>query len=239
MKQYPIIINVRDRVSHLTLLVAWLEAHGQENIWLCDNASTYPPLVEYLKASPHHVRYNDINLGHRAPWLSGLVFELGHNTPFIVTDPDVVPSEDCPSDVFDVFERALNTHRDIDKVGFSLRIDDLPPHYAHADAVVKWETQWWRNERFPGFYFSPIDTTFAMYRPGEGHLNHKSLRTAPPYSARHMPWYENSSLHDEEREYYLAHADSLVVNWDAKVLPANLRAQLIQMRNRISASNAR
>ena len=239
MKQYPIIINVRDRVTHLQQLVSWLESQGQENIWLCDNASTYPPLIEYLRSSPHNVRYNDINLGHRAPWLSGLAFELGLDSHFVVTDPDVVPCEECPSDVFEHFEHALNTYSDIDKVGFSLRIDDIPKHYSHAQDVVKWETQWWLDERFPGFFFSPIDTTFAMYRPGEGHLNHRSLRCAPPYVARHMPWYENSSLPNDELEYYLAYADSLIINWDAKVLPANLRAQINNMRSRYSRAQSR
>ena len=78
-----------------------------------------------------------------------------------------------------------------------------------------------------------------MYRPGEGHLNHRSLRCAPPYVARHMPWYENSSLPNEELEYYLAHADSLIINWDAKVLPANLRAQINNMRSRYSRAQSR
>lgn len=239
MKQYPIIINVRDRVTHLKLLVSWLENQGQENIWLCDNASTYPPLVEYLKSSPHRVRYNEINLGHRAPWLSGLAFELGLDSYFVVTDPDVVPCEECPSDVFEVFENTLAAHKEIDKVGFSLRIDDIPDHYQHCQAVVQWESQWWLDERFPGFYYSPIDTTFAMYRPGEGHLNHRSLRAAPPYVARHMPWYEDSTQPNEELEYYQTHADSLVINWDRKVLPANLRAQLNNMRNRFSQARSR
>ena len=83
-----------------------------------------------------------------------------------------MPCEECPSDVFEHFERALNTYPDIDKVGFSLRIDDIPEHYKHASDVVKWESQWWLDERYPGFFLSPIDTTFAMYRPGEGHINH-------------------------------------------------------------------
>jgi hypothetical protein len=54
-----------------------------------------------------------------------------------------------------------------------------------------------------------------------------------------MPWYENSALHNEELEYYLAHADSLVINWDAKVLPANLRAQINNMRSRYSRVQSR
>lgn len=227
--QYPIIIITRDRLEPLRQLVAWLEGMGQENIWLCDNASTYPPLVEYLKSSPHNVVYNEINFGQRGPWLSGLVTELGLNTYFIVTDPDVLPDNECPSDALDVFQRMLFDHPDIDKVGFSLRIDDLPDQYLHAENVRLWESQFWTNTYAPGFYFAPIDTTFAMYRPGEGHQNAKSLRVAPPYTARHLPWYQDSANPTVELTYYLEHADTLIINWDRKVLPASLRAHLMQM----------
>ncbi|MFM9138696.1 MAG: hypothetical protein ACKOQZ_11355 [Actinomycetota bacterium] len=75
VEQFPIIINVRDRLEPLRDLVAWLERVGQEQIWLNDNASTYPPMVEYLNNSPHHVVRHSTNLGHRSPWLSGLVTE--------------------------------------------------------------------------------------------------------------------------------------------------------------------
>ncbi|MFZ9819190.1 MAG: hypothetical protein ACO3D9_08150 [Ilumatobacteraceae bacterium] len=92
MTQYPVIINVRDRLEPLRDLVSWLELVGQETIWLNDNASTYAPMVEYLEKSPHHVVRHATNLGHRSPWLSGLVTRLGLKQHFVVTDPDVVPS---------------------------------------------------------------------------------------------------------------------------------------------------
>ena len=49
----------------------------------------------------------------------------------------------------------------------------------------------------------------------------------------------NSAETNDEREYYLAHADSLIINWDAKVLPANLRAQINNMRSRYSRAQSR
>ena len=149
MTQYPVIIITRDRLDSLEQLVLWLENVGQENIWFCDNASTYPPLVDYLKSSPHHVRFNEINFGHRAPWLSGLVTN-SVLTHFIVTDPDVVPCDDCPLDALDVFAKVLTDHSEIDKVGFGLRIDDLPDHYEHAESVRVWESQFWTNTYIPG-----------------------------------------------------------------------------------------
>jgi hypothetical protein len=230
-RQFPVIINVRDRLEPLRDLITWLEQQGQQNIWLCDNDSTYPPMVEFLRSTPHHVRLNGLNLGHRAPWLSGLVTELGLDSHFIVTDPDVVPSQECPADVLDLFYNTLNQYPAIDKVGFILRLDDLPQHYAHRDDVILWESQFWKNVHPSGFFIAEIDTTFAMYRPGEHHQNNHALRSAPPYTARHMPWYQDSDHPTDEQTYYLEHADSLIINWDKKVLSASIRAHLMQLRN--------
>ena len=225
-RQYPIIVIVRDRLSHLQQLLAWLDDVGQREVWLCDNASTYGPTVQFLATTRHRVVRNQANLGHRAPWLSGLVAELGSSTPFVVTDPDVVPCETCPHDALEYFAETLHVHHDIDKVGFSLRIDDIPAMNPHRDAVVKWERQFWVNEFTPGFFFSPIDTTFALYRPGLGHQNSRSLRSAPPYEARHLPWYEDITRPSQELAYYTSHADRLVSNWNSDRIPANVRAKL-------------
>jgi len=224
--QYPVIITVRDRLSPLMQLLEWLDNVGQHDIWLCDNASTYEPMVKFLANTSHHVVHNDRNLGHRAPWLSGLVAELGADRPFVITDPDVVPCETCPGDALDYFAETLHMHYDLDKVGFSLRLDDLPAHFAHRDSVIAWERQFWTNEFKPGFYFAPIDTTFAVYRPGLGHLNSRSLRSQPPYEARHMPWYDNTAEPTPEQAYYVAHADRLISNWNSERIPANVRAKL-------------
>lgn len=229
-RQYPVIITVRDRLSPLRQLLEWLEVVGQHDIWLCDNATTYGPLVEYLAVTPYKVVRNTRNLGHRAPWLSGLAAEIGHDKPFIVTDPDVVPTAGCPYDVLELFEHTLHSHTEFDKVGFSLKIDDLPDHYANKADVIAWETQFWTDKFSPRFYRAPIDTTFAMYRPGLNQQNGKALRSAPPYEARHLPWYQNSSSLTEEDRYYTAHVDRLITNWNDQRIPANVRAKLVNLR---------
>jgi hypothetical protein len=230
MQQFPIIINVRDRVEPLKLLVEWLETVGQSNIWFCDNASTYPPLLQYLENTKYKVIRNELNLGHRGPWLSGLVTELGEETAFVVTDPDVIPVETCPRDALDSFHNTLRDYPEVDKVGFSLRIDDIPNHYTHRNDVILWESQFWKDIHPSGFYNAEIDTTFALYRAGEGHQNNRALRSPLPYTAIHYPWYQNSQLPTAEQIYYVEHADSLIINWDKKVLPASLRAHLEILR---------
>ena len=236
VKQYPVIITVRDRLSCLEQLLSWLEGMGQNEIWLCDNASTFPPLVKFLKTTKHNVVYNNFNLGHRAPWLSGLVPQLGNKRYFIISDPDVVPDSNTPSDVLKLFEYMLQSNPKIDKVGFSLQIDNLPNHFIHKSDVITWETQFWQNTYCPGYYKAPIDTTFAMYRPGSGHQNGNSLRSAPPFTARHLPWYQDFANLSEEDAYYIEHSDHLITNWNSDKLPATVRAQLIKLRAQQSAA---
>lgn len=224
-EQFPIIITVRDRLGPLLQLIRWLETARQHDIWLCDNASTYPPMVRYLETTRYHVVRNGTNLGHRSPWLSGLVPELGHDRFFVVTDPDVVPTDLCPLDALAFFKETLCEHPEIDKVGFSLKIDDLPDHYEHKQSVIAWESQFWKQPVFGRFYRAPIDTTFAVYRPGLGHGPHH-LRSAPPYEARHLPWYQDSAHPSEEDRYYASHADTTITNWNDRRIPANVRAKL-------------
>jgi hypothetical protein len=216
----PVFVPVRDRVAPLRRLVAWFEQIGGAELWLLDNQSTYPPLVDYLEASPHHVVPLHRNLWNVAPWLSGLVYEVAHDRHFIVSDPDTVPDESCPSDVFDHLVELLDRYPEVVKAGLGLRIDDLPAHYAHRDDVIAWESQFWTDELEPGVLAADVDTTFAMYRANSHYSIGPALRTAAPYVVQHLPWYEDSSAPTPEIEFYRLHADPLVSNWDRVQLPA-------------------
>lgn len=219
-EQYPVIIPVRDRVTPLRRLVEWLERAGQEEIWLVDNASAYEPLLDYLADTPHRVVRLDHNLGHRSPWLSGTVQRHAHERYFVVSDPDVVPDPSCPLDALDHFRALLDRHPGFHKAGFGLRIDDLPDTYRLAADVRHWEARFWRDEVEPGVFHADIDTTFALYRPIEGrHDEHLSMRTGPPYVARHLPWYVDSGALSDEERYYRDHADPSISNWDRDQLP--------------------
>ena len=221
----PIIINVRDRLEPMTVLLDWLERAGHTEIYLLDNASTYPPLLEFLATCSHTVVPAGGNLGHHAPWTSGLVARVGSARAHVVTDPDVVPTEDCPLDAVEHFQSALDRHPDIGYVGFGLRIDDLPDTYRHRESVMKWEEKYWTDEVEPGLFRADIDTTFALYRPGQRHRG-ASLRTGAPYLARHLPWYANTDQPTSEEIYYRDHLDPTVNTWDQTELPVWLDRML-------------
>jgi hypothetical protein len=219
-EQYPVFIPVRDRITTLRQVLDWLESVDQHEIWLIDNDSTYPPLVELLATTTHHVVRAGYNLGHRSPWLTGAVQRHAHGRYFVVTDPDVIPDESCPADALDRFRALLDRHPDIDKVGFGLRIDDLPAHYPLRDHVVEWEARFWQDEVEPGAYRADIDTTFALYRPlDRRHMENRALRTGTPYVARHQPWYTDPGALTDDDHYYREHADPTVSNWDRDELP--------------------
>jgi hypothetical protein len=203
-----------------------LERTGADRICLVDNASSYPPLLEYYERCPHLVVRLTENLGQLAPWRSNTINVHALGEPYVVTDPDVVPDEGCPSDALDHFRRILDGFPAINKVGFGLRIDDLPRRYRLRRQVQAWESQFWLDPVSPGLFRAPIDTTFALYREHTPATMGPALRTGWPYVARHLPWYADSDRPDEEERYYTTHARHDVTSWQGAALPGWLAAWL-------------
>lgn len=227
---YPIFINCRDRLAPLLALTTWLERAGHTEITLLDNDSSYPPLLDFYRRTSHRVVRLGANLGHHSLWICGLFDEELEAGPFVFTDPDIVPVEDCPGDAVEHFAKVLRTNAQLDKVGFGLKVDDLPDRYRFKNEVLTWEAQFWQREVEPGLFEAPIDTTFALYRPGTGHRLDRCLRTGAPYLARHTAWYVDSSQPSEEDLYYRARARSDTNHWDGDQLPASLASKLLLLR---------
>jgi hypothetical protein len=199
----PVIINNRNRFTFLKQLVDWLEKAGYQNIYILDNQSTYVPLLNYYKTIKHRVFFLDDNLGYKALWLSPHfdVFRKGY---YVYTDPDVLPTENCPANLIEALYSILKRHRNIEKIGVALKIDDIPDLYANKQEVLRIESQWWKKEVEKNVYDAPVDTTFALYRPfAEGDAEDcKAYRAGGNLVFRHQPWYENSSALSEEEQFY-------------------------------------
>jgi tetratricopeptide (TPR) repeat protein len=234
-RDLPVIINNRDRLAPMLRLLDWLRRAGHRNVIILDNQSTYPPLLRFYEqlSGPRLVRL-DVNAGHVALWRAGILARLRIETPFVYTDPDIVPDEGCPLNAVEHFCRILLGHGQPLKVGFNLRIDDLPDCYRHKEMVIRWEgAQFWSPhlEIRPGQYWAPIDTTFALY-PAHAPYVLPGIRTGPPYVARHLTWYSDSANPDEEEQYYRAHAVAGVTNWSAVELPVELRQKISELGRR-------
>ena len=209
-------------------LVGWLERSGCEELYLLDNDSVYEPLLAYYERSPHTVLRLGSNVGKYCLWSEPQAFELIRGRPYVYSDPDIVPAEECPIDALDRFGELLERYPGVDKAGFGLRIDDLPEHYPHKQAVLDWEAQMWRWPLGDGAYYAAIDTTFALYRAGSGARPAAGIRTGPPYLARHTDWYvDPQNMSDDERCY---RARSERGNWHKAELPPWLTEELERLR---------
>ena len=212
----PVFIPVRDRLEPLLQLIDWLHERSYSEIYLVDNDSSYLPLQRFFLFTDCKVILTKKNLGHRSPWLSGSVQRLAEGRRYIVTDPDVVPDESCPTDVFEKLHTLLDKYPDIVKVGLGLRIDDIPTSNPLRVDILNWEKQFWEEQIEPNVYLADVDTTFALYRPYTGVQSHSPcVRTGFPYVAKHLPWYKSPEALSDEDIYYRARANQTVSNWDS------------------------
>jgi hypothetical protein len=182
-------------------------------------------LLAYYRRCPHKVILLGENVGHTAPWSAGVVERFCADQYYVVSDPDIVPVTACPTDALVHFRDLLDRYPEKDKAGFGLKIDDLPARYKFAEEVRGWEGQFWTREIEPGVFDAPVDTAFALYRPGAVYAADRlgySLRTGAPYVARHTPWYANSRRPDAEERYYRAHTRPDLNHWDGEELPERL-----------------
>lgn len=211
-RRIPVVIVVRDRLEPLEQLISWLETEGMQRIILVDNDSSYPPLVEFLRATRHRVIFLGRNAGPYCPWQQPVWSEIARG-PYVVTDADIVPDQDAHGAIRE-FSRLLNRYPEFAKVGFGLHMDDLPDTYAAKALVMAHEAQFHEKQIRPGVFRATIDTTFALYRAGQSeHSFGPALRTGPPFQARHEPWYQNTDAPTPEFAYYRAHADRRFATW--------------------------
>ncbi|MBR6868966.1 MAG: glycosyltransferase family 2 protein [Bacteroidales bacterium] len=201
----PIVINNYNRLDCLQKLIIALEDRGYTDIHILDNQSTYPPLLAWYETCPYDIIRLDRNIGYLAIWESG-VYNRFKRSFYVYTDSDVVPDENCPEDFMERFLKVLRKYPRCLKVGFGLRIDDLPDSFAQKQAVLANEERFWETSLEEGLYKAQIDTTFALYRPfcyGPANDHHLMIRTGNPYIARHLPWYIDSANLSEEDQYYI------------------------------------
>ena len=210
--EIPVYITNRNNLNRgFRDLVNWLIKAGTKHIEVLDNDSTYPSLLEYYSLCPVKVTKLGENKGPWAFWIKAL--HLKTQTPYIVTDADVVPDKDCPLDLvkkmLEVFLRYKKTG--CMKVGPGIRIDNLPDYYNKKQRVLITEAMNW-CARMPedDCFRAGIDTTFALYWTQQG-CSHPAgagdlhYRLISPYVVEHRPWYVNSADLTEEDIYYTAH----------------------------------
>ncbi len=189
-----------NRLEYVKQLIDSLQCIPHCRPIIVDNASTYPPLLEwYGSGCPVEVVRLKQNQGPRVLWGSSV--DLTAGTYFAVTDPDLDVTA-VPVDVMTVLTDGLKDFPDICKCGLSLETGDLPMTPL-ADSVRKWEAQFWADRRNDRFFDAMIDTTFAVYRAANPCCVYgPALRSDRPYTARHLPWYITPDTVTDEDRYY-------------------------------------
>lgn len=204
----PIFIISYNRTETLRLCLERFLKDGYRNIIIVDNASTNQKHLRYLKgviSDRVKVHFLDKNYGHHVVWECGLFNDLVKSEYYVVTDPDILPLEECPSDYVEKFYEVLRKFPEKTKVGFALKIDDLPEDYRFKYDILRAESFYWENCIAYGdfrIYDAELDTTFALYRPGMQKNNsvfYRAIRFGAPYVARHLGWYPNDY---GQKEYY-------------------------------------
>jgi hypothetical protein len=200
----PVFVTYRDRYSMLTRCLRSLEKCGFDDITVIDNDSKTPlglqdERVKIIRTDNQH--------RHLTPWAEQIVPTDGY---YIVMDCDI--ELDCPTDVEHHLIKTLELQPMIPKVGLAIRSDDLlfpcPERYEKSylyEFFVNAHQAYPRGKAnyagAPVVIAAPIDTHFAMYRPGGTWPGITGARLDYPYVCRHLPWY-NPEYSIEEVLYY-------------------------------------
>lgn len=205
----PVFITMHDLVTWPKAMAEWIDQIPEIRPIFVDNASTYPPLLDYYKTCPFEVIKISENLGYQSVWIANLI-EPRTDDLYIVTDPDLDLSG-VPKDFVNYLKDGLAAHPIVAKVGFSLEINDIPEGTVFPNWVFEDQKTFWETPLGDGWYDAPIDTTFALYSNQRGFPScpwpflraHRAVR---PYTARHLPFYLTPTNIPEEYKYYIEHS---------------------------------
>lgn len=212
----PLLVPAFNNPHYVERFCRRMVALDRFDVFVFDNGSTYPPLLELyerLGASVRIVRLGQ-NLGPRAFWLHDDIYERLPRF-FCISDPDIEFCRELPPNFLDVLLDATDRFR-IGKAGFALDISEpdlmTGRKFRHADGwkhVWESEAEHWRHP-IPSevigepAYFADLDTTFALYDKVffDRAAPFNAIRVAGRFTARHLPWYLESDVPLAEREFY-------------------------------------
>ena len=214
-EEFPIFITSFNNPTFVKLIVNQITSKNLGPIIILDSNSTYPNMIrdldEYEKKGIGVLRFPK-NVGPRFILQTSMIRTLPRK--FILTDPDLELSQDLQiNHIFD-FEK-ISKVKKIGKVGLCLDLRDSNSFKSfknvHGKSIYEWESQFWSEKTdIEGCesYFANIDTTFAFY--DKKYFKSKNFYDAirvnsingKIVSARHLPWYENTLVPNEEISFY-------------------------------------
>ena len=206
--EIPIFINNRDRVGCLSKLLDWLLESGYRRIFILDQDSTYPPLLEFYETFRRDQRVHVFrmeNWGFRAIWRSQILEQLNIQTPYVYTDSDILPI--CEKNIVQELLRTMKKYPLIKKVAPRINVDQITTLNATSIQLIEAEKFDLNRQIAPNEFFLPSDTTFAVYHDARYYnLIYSIIRS--DIQILHLPWsYDVANLPEDEK-YYIEHSNS-------------------------------
>lgn len=236
----PIIILTKERPLQLKDMVDSIVAQTDKETYkiiICDNASTQPEMVAYLKSisDQHTIIRNKANEGFAG---FNRALEKVNDEFFILSDPDIVLNPNMPPRWILRFKEVLKKVP-VPKIGVALNID-FPVDTELTRRIRKRELEYWDgtmsvSDMEVPCYMAPIDTTLAMYRrdtykfwrndclafvPGEGIAGSKQIHQNQYNDKYYIPvlriagcftcnhtGWDYDNRYAKDWEYYKDHCD--------------------------------
>ncbi len=200
-------------------------------IVISDNASTYRPLIAYLKQLEQEgckVFWNKKNspFENVAANLKSYLKNCSRKPRYYcVGDSDVMFAPGTSSNVLEVYKFLLHKYR-VSSVGPMLQINSIPYSYpARAIVMQRHGKIWARRHHHTHFHGKritftrfPIDTSFSLYSARTPFpVTHRSklpaIRVHPPYESLHLDWYITADNISEDQRVYASTAKKGVSHW--------------------------
>ena len=203
---YPIYLTNMNRLTTTKKMVEDLfRLNGNAKINIIDNASTYPPLLQWYNEVKDDVNIikQHVNLG---PWT---FFYSGHFSKcpddfYVYSDADLELNPNMPSNWQEIL---MDYHKRWKrKASLVLKIDDIPEndmkkHIIHHQAVC------WNPTEEENVWHGVTDMTFSFDTKAAGY-RYESVRIGGDFACRHVPWYIDPATISEEEKYYLDSIDN-------------------------------
>ena len=204
MINYPVVLTNMNRLTTCKKMVEDLfRMNGNSKIIIIDNASTYPPLLEWYKEVEKDINIirNEKNQG---PWtfFYGGIYTAVDADYYIYSDADLELNPNMPYNWQEIMLGYIKKYNR--KASLALRLDDIPDDYEFKDKILNHQSVCWYDSGEKDVYKAITDMTFSMDKKSKGH-RYDSVRLAGDFACRHVPWYVNFENIDDEEKYYLEH----------------------------------
>lgn len=214
----PVYIPTFNNPTYTTHMIKQLLSWNINNIFILDNSSSYNDMLSLLDDIEREkiacvIRYANNN-GPRFIVEDAQSYQCLPDI-FCLTDPDLEFNENLPQDFIYTLVECTNKFK-VGKAGLALSLDDR--EHMKSDKIFidgkhqfiwEWESRFWRElvGTTPdncNIYKAITDTTFAVYNKNFFQPNtfFNSVRISGNYSCRHLPWYKESIVPNDEMIFY-------------------------------------